>query len=397
MKLKLLAILIFVAFSASAQKNTTDIEVKYNHQKGTVETKLVTKKVEESGKSTNNTSAPTKPANNAPTYTPSKADMDAAEKRRYDKIYEQRKLAEQKQAQEDFKKKQEVEKAKQSWAEIFEGNDREKLEKSFPDRLNQLKMAVEKSSLRLEPQNVYQLRKLATDHHFTPAESQEIFPSDDYNWASRSALYNNAFPLSSAYLAEKKAKATAENAELSRKKAVEAANIKAEAAFTIFTENDKSGIKNQAGDIVIQPRYDDIDKFELRRISTLVKVRLHNKHGVIDKKQGKEIIAPQYDDIRATSALGIIALKDGKWGVIDTLNNVIVPFEYEKTWIYDENGMMCVQKNNKHGFIDRKGKVVVPLIYSNIIPYFKDGKVRGVRDGVHYYIDEKGNETKVTQ
>nr|WP_162988860.1 WG repeat-containing protein [Pedobacter schmidteae] len=396
MKRNFIAILIFVAFNASAQKNTTDIEVKYNRQKGTVETKLVTKKVDEPAKSTNsNTSGAARPSNSGPAYTPTKADMEGAERRRNDKLYEQRRLNEQKQVQEDFKKKQEVEKAKQTWGEIFESNDREKLEKSYPNRLSQLKIAVEKSSLRLEPNNVYQLRKLATDNHFTEKESQEIFPADEYGWMGRSATYNNTFPLSQVYLIEKKAKFIAENAELSRKKEAEAAKIKAEKAFTIFTENGKSGIKNEIGEIIINSQYDYIDKFELERTTALAKVRLQDKYGVINKRLGKEIITPQYEDIRSTSELGIIALKDGKWGVVDILNNIIVPFQYEKTWVYDENGLMCVHKNNKQGFIDRKGNEVVPIIYDNIMPYFKNGKVRGVRAGVHYYIDEKGNETKV--
>lgn len=400
MKFKLLALFIFAALNLSAQKNTSDIEVKYNRQKGTVETKLVNKKIEEPNKSTNNnTSSSVKPANSGPTHTPSKADMDAAEKRRNDKRYEQKKLEEQKQAQEDFKKKQEVEKTKQTWTEIFESNDREKLNSSFPNRLNQLKMVVEKSSLRLEPNNVYQLRKLAVDNHFTEKESQEIFPSIDYAWLGRPEIYNKAFPISQAYLTEKNAKVAAENdkiaTELRKKNEAEAAKIKAEKAFVIFIENGKSGIKTEAGQTVINPQYDEIDRFELERTSPFVKVRLQHKYGVIDKKQGKEIIAPQYDDIRATSTLGIIALKDDKWGVVDPQNNIIVPFEYEKTWIYDENGLMCVQKNNKQGFIDRKGKEVVPIIYNSILPYFKNGTVRGVRDGVHYNIDEKGNESKV--
>ena len=52
-------ILFFGTFYASAQQKTSEIEVKYNHGKGTVETKVITKKVEEPVKNTNQTSTAT--------------------------------------------------------------------------------------------------------------------------------------------------------------------------------------------------------------------------------------------------------------------------------------------------------------------------------------------------
>lgn len=49
-----------------------------------------------------------------------------------------------------------------------------------------------------------------------------------------------------------------------------------------------------------------------------------------------EHIAPQYEDAQTFSE-GLAAVKkDGKWGYIDEDNNVVIPFQYDYTWGFDE-------------------------------------------------------------
>lgn len=52
-----------------------------------------------------------------------------------------------------------------------------------------------------------------------------------------------------------------------------------------------------------------------------------NKYGYIDK-EGNEVIAPQYDEIRSFSEGLAGVLKGDMWGFIDKDNNTIIPFQY---------------------------------------------------------------------
>lgn len=69
------------------------------------------------------------------------------------------------------------------------------------------------------------------------------------------------------------------------------------------------------------------------------------------------IIDPQYEDADSFSQ-GLAAVKkDGKYGVIDTQNNVVIPFEYTRITSYS-NGLAVAVKDGRAFCIDRYGKEV---------------------------------------
>lgn len=57
--------------------------------------------------------------------------------------------------------------------------------------------------------------------------------------------------------------------------------------------------------------------------------------------------------------------KDNKWGVIDTLNNVIIPSEYNR--IDFSNDRFILTKNKKVGLFDVNYQEIIPIKYSNIL------------------------------
>jgi hypothetical protein len=95
--------------------------------------------------------------------------------------------------------------------------------------------------------------------------------------------------------------------------------------------------------------------------------------------------------------------KNGKWGVIDRHNNIMIPFEYEefpyfwdfyRVFTEDENKnrvekeilVFEVRKNDKVGFADGEGNVLLPceyrqidIICRNSKLYFLTGKGKTVR------------------
>lgn len=75
----------------------------------------------------------------------------------------------------------------------------------------------------------------------------------------------------------------------------------------------------------------------------------------------EEIIAPQYDDIRHFSD-GLAAVKkNGKWGYIDTENQVVVPFQYDMAYSFNE-GHAIVYKKAASGYEDEYYVELEPFI-----------------------------------
>lgn len=80
--------------------------------------------------------------------------------------------------------------------------------------------------------------------------------------------------------------------------------------------------------------------------------------GLIDKI-GNEIISFEcgYENIMWVDNFTLITNKNGKWGVIDMNNNIIIPFEYDYI-DYMREGYRYVKQGNKYGFIDGNGKML---------------------------------------
>ena len=49
--------------------------------------------------------------------------------------------------------------------------------------------------------------------------------------------------------------------------------------------------------------------------------------------------------------------QNGKWGFIDKMGNVVIPFKCEEIWNF-EDGLAYVRLNGKWVYIDKTGKVV---------------------------------------
>lgn len=72
----------------------------------------------------------------------------------------------------------------------------------------------------------------------------------------------------------------------------------------------------------------------------------------------------------------VMATKDNKLGVFDLKGNVVVPFEYDNTGIYQLSGVgFRVSKDNKKGIVSSEGKIIVPTIYDDVNSMY-DSKFR---------------------
>lgn len=94
------------------------------------------------------------------------------------------------------------------------------------------------------------------------------------------------------------------------------------------------------------------------------------KWGFVDNN-GKEVIAPQYDDISNKFATpygfsqGLVGMKkNNKWGYITKAGTVAIPFIYDEIRPFSE-GLAGVLKNGKWGFIDNTNKTIIAFKYSD--------------------------------
>lgn len=88
------------------------------------------------------------------------------------------------------------------------------------------------------------------------------------------------------------------------------------------------------------------------------------------------LVPPEYDKLPKEYSDFMIAQKNNKYGIIDRLNNVILPFEFDKflpiykdfkNWRDREwSGYYSATKNGKSGIYNQKGKATIPLEYETV-------------------------------
>jgi len=100
-------------------------------------------------------------------------------------------------------------------------------------------------------------------------------------------------------------------------------------------------------------------------------VKNNNAYGVIDSIEN--IIVPLiYNKIYSYSKfdndLHMVQNKEGKFGYIKLTGEIIIPLLYDKINTFDNN--FLVKKDNKYGIINKHGKFLTEISYNNIIPMY---------------------------
>ena len=158
----------------------------------------------------------------------------------------------------------------------------------------------------------------------------------------------------------------------------------------IVSKGGKLGIIDTSNKVIMpfSNKYRSIESFSEGTAPVMSKA---GKWGFIDK-EGKEIIAPQYDGTNGhfggvygfSEGLAGMA-KGGKWGYITKTGKVAIPFVYDEIRPFKE-GVAGVLKGNKWGFINGANKTIIPFKYadSNVERYSVNYM------GANYFIFEDG-------
>lgn len=118
-------------------------------------------------------------------------------------------------------------------------------------------------------------------------------------------------------------------------------------------------------------------------------------HWCIDIK-GMPLLKNKYNGLDHFDTYGLAPAAKGRlWGMIDTDENVVVPFAYKSIGHFDSEGMALVAKGSKKGYIDRNANLVIPIRYDMVYKDFNNDNYAYVeiykgKDAGGYFIDRKG-------
>ena len=123
----------------------------------------------------------------------------------------------------------------------------------------------------------------------------------------------------------------------------------------------KYGYVNDSGDIIIPFIYSSAQKFKYGRAV----VSVGRKHGIIDF-EGNTVIPFDYTGFNPSYDYNVIAAANtnSKWGLISFANKALTPFVYDYIFEFN-NGLAAVLQNGKFGVIDTLGNIVVPITYKS--------------------------------
>ena len=161
--------------------------------------------------------------------------------------------------------------------------------------------------------------------------------------------------------------------------------------FVVSGQNGKNGIIDNKGDVILDTKYDTIEKIEDTNLIDAVEIntntitlfnnemkelnKMSNANIFVEKnyiriysnkeqkyfnsngeeKSNKEILSQNkiFSDV-----------KDGKWGFVDSNGNVIVDYIYDEVTEQNSYGFAGIKKDGKWGSINEDGQVIIEPTYT---------------------------------
>lgn len=128
-------------------------------------------------------------------------------------------------------------------------------------------------------------------------------------------------------------------------------------------ESGSYGYKNEQGEIVIAPAYDEAEEFE----NDVAVVRVDDRHGLIDQS-GKIVIPCEFYSLYAYRNGWVKAEKD-KIDYLYTSRGQLMLQLPEVTWWYvPEEGIIRAKKDTGWGTMNMSGETIIPFIYASLGP-----------------------------
>lgn len=134
-----------------------------------------------------------------------------------------------------------------------------------------------------------------------------------------------------------------------------------------FKENEKYGLIDFSGKVILNAEYDNI--FAMDGIRKSIIIEKDGKKGLVNSSIGEVIINPEYDEITTltkTYENGYIVKKDGKCGIISANGKTVFEPVYEEIKNVTSNGYYAVVENGKLKMINDLGKDILTTGFDTI-------------------------------
>ncbi|MCB0707387.1 MAG: WG repeat-containing protein [Saprospiraceae bacterium] len=123
----------------------------------------------------------------------------------------------------------------------------------------------------------------------------------------------------------------------------------------------KWGLINADGEIVVEPIYEAIGEFKSFGFAVMQR---NGGVGLLDPA-GTEILSPKYEDIKVLCDRLAAVLLDGQWMVIDMHEHVILPPGYESVRVLNDQ-FIAFQRNLHWGIVNFQGQQISKAVYDEI-------------------------------
>ncbi|MBO9731319.1 MAG: WG repeat-containing protein [Chitinophaga sp.] len=201
------------------------------------------------------------------------------------------------------------------------------------------------------------------------------------------------------------------------------------ATHMLVSRNGKMGVIDGQGKWLLQPVYDTIDYkwktyLELHQGNKMTyadshgklllpmqfdtagildeehfDVKLNDKYGVFSASQNKLVIPAQYDAFDYCGGCGsksnyVFAQRNGKWGVLDFNNNILVPFEYEHehAFMRSDNWILSFKKEGQDVVINMGNKAVYSSPEYTNMELISGHLLKAKKNNYYGLIDENGTQ-----
>ncbi len=133
-----------------------------------------------------------------------------------------------------------------------------------------------------------------------------------------------------------------------------------------YKNDELYGFINSEGDIVLEAVYDKIYYFE--KDSQLILVKQNGKNGLVSP-EGEVVLDTIYDSILVSDSKNLATVKlDDKWGLVNSDGEFLLDIEYIAPIDFDHskyatNMAAIITSENKLGYVNFEGKIVIEPIY----------------------------------
>lgn len=129
-----------------------------------------------------------------------------------------------------------------------------------------------------------------------------------------------------------------------------------------------------------------------RKFVASIKTTNGYKSFIINDK-GQRISSHEYDEIHYLDYGYIKVKKEGKYGVIDYNDRIIIPFEYENfSDVYTLTpNLFKIRRNGKEGIVNSNNQKVVDFLYDQIDIDEKTKQIEIIKDNKYNFLDDKYN------